>query len=122
MKVISKLTSVVLTALLLAPLAALYAADVTNLRCEYLNNPLGIDVARPRLSWVIESTRRGARQTAYQVLVASSQEQLKQDKGDLWDSGKVESDQSVHVEGNVAVYAIGSGIYRFQSQFPESVK
>ena len=98
MKMIRKLTFVVLAALLLAPLAALYAADVTNLRCEYLNNPLGIDVARPRLSWVIESTRRGARQTAYQVLVASSEELLKQNKGDVWDSGKVESDRQNGIE------------------------
>jgi len=69
-----------------------------RLRCEYLTHPLGIDVAKPRLSWVIESDRRGERQTAYQVLIASSEEHLKNDKGDLWDSGKVESDQSVHVE------------------------
>ena len=52
MKMICKPTFVVLAALLLAPLAALYAADVTSLRCECLDNPLGIDDARPRLSWV----------------------------------------------------------------------
>ncbi|MCY3018335.1 MAG: family 78 glycoside hydrolase catalytic domain, partial [Planctomycetota bacterium] len=72
--------------------------DVTNLRCEYRGNPLGIDATQPRLSWVIDSARRGERQTAYQLLVASSEALLKKDKGDLWDSGKVESDQSIHVE------------------------
>jgi alpha-L-rhamnosidase len=87
-----------ITALLLAPLASLHAADVANLHCEYLAEPLGIDVAKPRLSWVIESNQRGECQTAYQVLVASSKELLDRNMGDLWDSGKVASDQSVLVE------------------------
>ncbi len=69
----------------------------TNLRCEYLTDPLGIDVDQPRLSWVLASRRRGQMQRAYQILVASSTETLRQDMGDLWDTGKVESDQSVHV-------------------------
>lgn len=83
---------------LLAGIASAQAADVTSLRCEYRENPLGIDVAQPRLSWVIESNRRGERQTAYQVLVASTPEILAQDRGDLWDSRKVSSEQSVLVE------------------------
>ncbi len=69
-----------------------------RLRCEYLDNPLGIDVVRPRLSWVLWSQERGQRQTGYRVLVASSPELMARDRGDLWDSGKVESDQTVHVE------------------------
>ena len=87
----SKRTFFTLAAMLLAPLAALPAADVTNLRCEYLNNPLGIDVPKPRLSWeIVISDQRGVRETVYQVLVASTPELLAKDKGDLWDSGKVE--------------------------------
>ena len=78
--------------------ASLHAADLTNLRCEYRNNPLGIDVPQPRLTWVIESTRRDEVQTAYQVLVASTPEKLAKDQGDLWDSGKVASDQSIQLE------------------------
>jgi len=74
------------------------AADVANLRCEYLANPLGIDVQKPRLSWAIESAHRGERQTAYQVLVASTPAKLANDQGDLWDTGKVASDQSIQVE------------------------
>ena len=70
---------------------------VKNLRCEYLGNPLGIDVTRPRLSWVLESAKRGQTQTAYRILVASSKENLEKDTGDLWDSGKVESDRSIQV-------------------------
>ena len=100
MKVVSLGKNVVFIALLLLPLATAYAA-VTNLRCENMNNPLGIDMLRPRLSWKLETgnwkSERGIRQTAYQVLVASSEEGLKKDKGDLWDSGKVVSDQSIAV-------------------------
>jgi len=91
-----------LAPLLLTPLVSLQAADVVNLRCEYLKDPLGIDVAKPRLSWVIDAPQsqitRSVRQTAYQVLVASTPELLAMNKGDLWDSGKVESDQSIQVE------------------------
>jgi len=104
----TRLTSFIIAALLLTSLASLLwecqskphqqATDVTNLRCEYLTNPMGIDVERPRLSWVIESNRRGERQTAFQVLVASSEELLKKDRGDLWDSRKVASDQSILLE------------------------
>ena len=68
-----------------------------SLRCEYLENPLGIDALHPRLSWILESDKRGEKQTAYQVLVASSTEKLSKDEGDLWDSGKVDSDQSILV-------------------------
>ena len=70
---------------------------VGDLRCEFLDNPLGIDTVQPRLSWVLHATQRGARQSAYQVLVASSAAQLKAHRGDLWDSGRIESDQSIHV-------------------------
>ena len=74
------------------------AAVVTkDLRCEYLNDPLGIDATNPRLSWIISSNRRGETQTAYQILVASSLQLLNQDQGDLWDSGKVTSDESSQV-------------------------
>ena len=76
--------------------------SVKNLRCEYLSDAMGIEAAQPRLSWIIESgvqkaKDRGQKQTAYQVLVASTEKLLKKDKGDLWDSGKVASDQSAHV-------------------------
>ena len=74
------------------------AAQLTNLRCEYLTNPLGIDSNKPRLSWEIESNLRGERQTAYQVLVASRPEQLETNQADLWDSGKVASGRSIQVE------------------------
>jgi len=88
-----------------AEVAGIWRSDVVpaRLRCEYRENPLGIDAEKPRLSWVIEdggqkSDLRGQRQTTYQVLVASSGKLLKKSKGDLWDSGKVASDQSIQVE------------------------
>lgn len=70
---------------------------VKDLRCEYQERPLGMDKLAPRLSWKLESRERGQRQTAYRVLVASSPEQLERGEGDLWDSGRVASDQSIHV-------------------------
>ncbi|MGA2256398.1 MAG: family 78 glycoside hydrolase catalytic domain, partial [Thermoguttaceae bacterium] len=73
------------------------AIQVDDLRCEYLRNPLGIDSVAPRLSWVIQSQQRGQRQTAYQVLVASSPAALESDRGDVWDSGKVNSDETAHI-------------------------
>lgn len=71
---------------------------VTNLRCEYLQNPLGIDEKIPRLSWVMDTTRRAARQQSYRILVASSEEKIASGKADLWDSGLVRSLQSTHIE------------------------
>ncbi len=71
--------------------------SVGELTCEYLVNPLGIDTEKPRLSWVLNSGIRGQRQTAYRVVVASSSDLLQNDRGDLWDSGKVESAQSTFV-------------------------
>jgi len=69
----------------------------TYLRTEYLSDPMAIDESQPRLSWVLDADARGIRQTAYQVLVASSEALLAGDEGDLWDSGKVESDQMAQV-------------------------
>ena len=67
-------------------------ARVTQLRCEYLVDPLCIDQAHPRLSWRIDSDLRGVKQTAYRILVASSPTLLAEGQGDLWDSGQVDSD------------------------------
>jgi len=86
-----------LAAIALSVLASLPAAAApgalaaAGLRCEGAAAPLGIDVAAPRLSWRVASTARGQRQTAWRVLVAASPEALAADRGDLWDSGRVES-------------------------------
>ena len=64
---------------------------VSNLRCEYRQNPLGIDETTPRLSWIIESAEHDQFQSGYRVLAASSLENLAHDRGDVWDSGDVSS-------------------------------
>jgi len=69
-----------------------------DLLCEYCIDPIGLDVPKPRFSWVLRHGERGRRQLAYQILVASSMENILRDIGDMWDSGKVYSDQSVNVE------------------------
>ncbi|NOY40297.1 MAG: family 78 glycoside hydrolase catalytic domain [Planctomycetes bacterium] len=78
--------------------SALAAIQPEHLRCEYRINPMGIDVTAPRLSWELKSESRAQKQSAYHLLVASSPEKLAADQGDLWDSGQVESDQTLHVE------------------------
>jgi alpha-L-rhamnosidase len=77
--------------------AASAALQPAELICEYRHNPTGIDTPQPGLSWISESTQRAQAQTAYQVLVASSEFLLKDNRADLWDSGKVQSNQSVLV-------------------------
>jgi len=71
---------------------------IERLSCEYRFNPLGIDTAWPRLSWVLSSDIRGQFQTAYQILVASSKDKLNESDADLWNSGKIVSRQSVNIE------------------------
>lgn len=71
-----------------------------NLTCEYRRNPTGIDVLRPRLAWQLQtddSSHRDQRQTAWQVLVATDIATLAAHKGNLWDSGRVESDQTCQI-------------------------
>jgi len=82
-----------------------------NLRCEYLSNPLGIDVRQPRFAWGLDHTARGQRQTAYQILVATQPGLLDQDKGDQWDSGKVVSEDSTQVVYSGKPLASGAAYY-----------
>jgi alpha-L-rhamnosidase len=71
--------------------------SIYDLRCEYLKNPIGIDIRKPRLSWKIQSGDIML-QTSYQILVADSPELLQPNKANIWDSGKITSDQSIQVE------------------------
>lgn len=68
-----------------------------QLGCEYRTDPLGIEESHPRLNWSLAAAGRSQKQTAYQILVAGSAESLKRDKGDLWDSGKVDSDETAQI-------------------------
>jgi alpha-L-rhamnosidase len=69
----------------------------TNLRCEHLVDPIGVDVKTPRLGWIVESGGRNQKQSAYQIRVASSDVDPRQDRGGLWDSGKIESNQTIDI-------------------------
>jgi alpha-L-rhamnosidase len=77
--------------------AALPETTAIHLRCEYRTDPLGIDLTRPRLSWILESRQRFQRQTAYQIQVAGSENDLMHKRGTLWDTGKVKSDRTSQV-------------------------
>jgi hypothetical protein len=90
---------VIFQLLLFSSVAGGAALEPVGLRCEYLQDPLGIDVVKPRLSWEFKPVdgARGLRQVGYQVLVAGSKAKVDTNEGDLWDSGRVESDQSVNV-------------------------
>lgn len=77
--------------------SAIGLLNPVQLRCEYAVNPLGIDVPNPRLFWQVQSNTRNQRQTAYQILVASTKQSLVRDQGDLWNSQKVLSDETVHI-------------------------
>lgn len=83
-----------------SPKAPASTVTVERLRCEYLVNPLGLDVPQPRMDWILtgpEDINRNLNQDSYRVLVASSAEILAQDQGDLWDSGEVKSGDTSHI-------------------------
>lgn len=71
--------------------------SVTKLRCEYKVNPVGIDVAKPRFSWQLQSNERGVLQRSYEVRVAASESALGKGKA-VWESGVQNSDASIQVE------------------------
>src|SRR5258706_10959163 len=68
-----------------------------NLQCEYRLNPPGLDESHPRLMWQVQSDERDQGQTAYQILVAGGKEPLENNHGDLWDSGRIASDETVNI-------------------------
>ena len=87
------------------------AANVYDLRCEMLRNPWGIDNTAPHLSWKISSNKIGTKQTAYQILAASDARLLTETNADLWNSGKVKTDESIWINYNGKALASRSVIY-----------
>jgi alpha-L-rhamnosidase len=71
---------------------------VTGLSVEYLTNPLGVDVEQPRFSWQIVSEERDVKQTAYQVITGESLNEVKNETGSVWDSGKISGSETTNVE------------------------
>ncbi len=82
-----------------------------ELRCEYVVEPLGIDTPRPRLSWIVADTDRGAVQGAFQILAASRPELLQPEAADVWNSGKVAGDRTLHVDWGGAPLAPRARVY-----------
>ena len=91
----------VLVVLLLCVLPAAWGSaggiSPTSLSCEYKKEPLAVDSAHPRLFWQVSGKGHGRKQTAYQILVARSAQQLARDEGDLWDSGEIASSNTIQI-------------------------
>ena len=68
-----------------------------NLRCEYGENPLGIDVTSPRFSWALQHGDPNQFQSSYQIIVADDWDLAVAAQGNVWDSGQVNSSQSINV-------------------------
>lgn len=98
MKTTYFIKTLLLTCCLIPAIMLAENVSVTQLKTEQLSNPMGIDTASPRLGWQLESDKQNVMQTAYHILVASSPELLAQDKGDIWDSGKVQSSHSQWIQ------------------------
>jgi len=71
--------------------------SVANLRCESRNNPLGVEAAKPKLSWQLQSTQQNVLQTVYRILVADDEALLKRNIGNVWDSKQIKSSVSVQI-------------------------
>ena len=71
--------------------------ELYALQCEFRENPLGIDRMNPLFQWKMRDERRGARQTAYQLIVYQNTETSDRDEVEIWDTGKIFSDESVHI-------------------------
>lgn len=94
-----KLTSV-LFALFMTMQAFSQGLLIADVRCENKVNPLGVDIAAPRLSWKINSSQRNVSQTAYRILVADDVQKLRKNVGNIWDSKKRNSSSSIQVSFN----------------------
>lgn len=86
-------------------------SNVRNLKVEYLTNPLGLDQENPRFSWVMNDDARGASQSAYRVIVTDEPENLEDEQGIFWDSGKVNSSNSLNIQYNGEPLESGQNYY-----------
>ena len=73
---------------------------LSNLRCEYKSDPLGVDADKPRLSWELLSEQQNVLQSAYRILVTDDLSLLKMSTGNIWDSKKVSANTSIQVQYN----------------------
>jgi alpha-L-rhamnosidase len=78
-------------------MAAKSDQPIGGLKTEYQYDPLGLDVAKPRFSWQMNSRARGAGQSAYEIRVAMDEDASRGAQSLVWDSGKIDSRQSIFV-------------------------
>ena len=83
-----------------------------NLKTEYQTNPIGLDVANPAFSWILESDKEGTQQKSYRIRVSDSEEVI-------WDSGLVQTDTSTYVEYQGAQLE-PSHVYQVQVQVADN--
>ncbi len=81
-----------------------------ELRCDDLKNPEGVDFHKPMFGWILPP-EQGRQQAAYEILVASSTNTLAQNDADVWDSGKVDSSQSLQVDYEGKALVSGSAYF-----------
>ena len=72
--------------------------QIAQTTCEYMENPLGIDVTKPRFSWTFNNTSRNQFQSAYEILVSENLNDLEQNKGNNWSTGKITDTQNIQIE------------------------
>jgi alpha-L-rhamnosidase len=71
--------------------------ELSNLKCEYLRNPIGVDILQPRFSWNIFSDSRGVAQSAYRIIIGEQKDALINGKISIWDTGKTPSDKLTNI-------------------------
>src|SRR4051812_29296626 len=96
---IKVIANTVLFVFLIIPVVFSMESDlkITNLKCEYLINPLAVESQHPTISWQLTSIKNAKTQKAYRMLVASSMSLLDKNIGDFWDSHRVNSTNSTQV-------------------------
>jgi alpha-L-rhamnosidase len=68
-----------------------FSQNPINVKIENQINPLGLEISKPNFSWEVKFSTKTGKQTGYQILVASTEENLKKDLGDIWNSKQVKS-------------------------------
>jgi alpha-L-rhamnosidase len=74
------------------------ATEISELLCEYVENPIGIDMEKPRFTWKISSERITVASSRFRIIVSSSETNLLNHFGDMWDSGYVYSIKDLSAE------------------------
>ncbi len=85
--------------------------EVVKLVTEYHENPIGIDIEKPRLSWQLISEQENVMQTAYEIRAANSTSNLSKKSKQVWATGKVTSGKSVNMVYEGAVLKSMERVY-----------